>query len=206
MRRPSEARAVEAGARRGEGVAEKRERILDAAIACVRGAGFHAASMAEIAQAAGLSVGQIYRYFDNKEAIIAALVERRAADLRKTFASLDATPGDLLTAMVEGLPGNIDHALEADRIALDLEILAEAARNPAVGRIVRQAEAAHEAHALRVLSRLRKPGWTDEDLQIRSELLHILFEGLQTRSLRRGEIDRQAIARAFAQLFGEMLR
>ena len=47
----------------------RRQQIVDAASTCARRAGFHGASMAEIAHAAGLSVGQIYRYFENKEAI-----------------------------------------------------------------------------------------------------------------------------------------
>ena len=50
-----------------KGPEARREQILDAACDCVRRAGFHGASMAEIAQAAGVSVGQIYRYFENKE-------------------------------------------------------------------------------------------------------------------------------------------
>ena len=41
----------------------RRQQILDAACDCVRQAGFHGASMAEIAKASGLSVGLIYRYF-----------------------------------------------------------------------------------------------------------------------------------------------
>jgi AcrR family transcriptional regulator len=51
-------------------VQARRDQIVDAAKLCFRQHGFHAASMAEIAHASQLSVGQIYRYFDNKDAII----------------------------------------------------------------------------------------------------------------------------------------
>ena len=54
----------------------RRIGILDAASRCVVRHGFHGASMAEIAAEASLSVGQIYRYFPSKEAIVHALVER----------------------------------------------------------------------------------------------------------------------------------
>ncbi len=47
-------------------VESRRQQILDAACDQVRQSGFHGASMADIARAAGLSVGQIYRYFENK--------------------------------------------------------------------------------------------------------------------------------------------
>ena len=41
-----------------------------------RASGFHAASMSQIASEAGLSVGQIYRYFSNKDAIIEEMIRR----------------------------------------------------------------------------------------------------------------------------------
>src|ERR1700751_4700643 len=82
----------------------RRQQILDAACECVRKAGFHGASMAEIAQAAGLSVGQIYRYFENKEAIIAAIVAQDLAAIREKFAELESS-GQPLTEAVIALCG-----------------------------------------------------------------------------------------------------
>src|SRR5260370_42103758 len=57
----------------------RRDQIVTAARQCVVRHGFHAATMAEIAAAARMSVGQIYRYFPNKEAIVHAIVERIVA-------------------------------------------------------------------------------------------------------------------------------
>jgi AcrR family transcriptional regulator len=56
--------------------AQRRHQVLDAAAICFRNHGFHGASMAQISKTAGMSPGHIYHYFDNKEAIIAAIVER----------------------------------------------------------------------------------------------------------------------------------
>ncbi|WP_425303991.1 helix-turn-helix domain-containing protein [Asticcacaulis benevestitus] len=57
---------------------------MEAAIACVLRHGFHGASMSETAKQAQMSVGIIYRHFENKEAIIEAIValDRRAAHRR----------------------------------------------------------------------------------------------------------------------------
>src|SRR5271165_1232481 len=56
--------------------AKQRERILDAAECCFIQHGFHAASMAHIAQTAKMSAGLIYRYFASKAAIVMAIIER----------------------------------------------------------------------------------------------------------------------------------
>src|SRR3546814_21159289 len=60
----------------------QRERILLAAQECFIQHGFHAESMASIAETAGMSAGLIYRYFENKNAIILAIVERQLEMLR----------------------------------------------------------------------------------------------------------------------------
>lgn len=54
-----------------------------------RRCGFHAASMSQIASEAQLSVGQIYRYFANKDAIIEEMV-RRIIDFRIAQMDIDA--------------------------------------------------------------------------------------------------------------------
>ena len=55
-------------------VERRRRQVLDAAQALFKQHGFHSTSMAQIAAEAGMSVGHIYRYFDNKEAVITAIV------------------------------------------------------------------------------------------------------------------------------------
>jgi AcrR family transcriptional regulator len=64
---------VERGAARGP----QRERILDAAALCFIQSGFHAASIANIAQTAEISPSLIYRYFSSKASIVKAIIERQ---------------------------------------------------------------------------------------------------------------------------------
>lgn len=47
-----------------------REQILSAAASCFRERGIKATKMQEIAKRAGISVGNFYNYFENKDAII----------------------------------------------------------------------------------------------------------------------------------------
>ena len=53
---------------------QQRDRILQAAQQCFIKDGFHAASMANIADTAGMSAGLIYRYFASKSDIILAII------------------------------------------------------------------------------------------------------------------------------------
>lgn len=67
---------------------QQRERILNAARSCFVKHGFHTASMAKIAETAGMSPGLIYRYFDSKNDIILAIIEQQLEDARADIAAL----------------------------------------------------------------------------------------------------------------------
>jgi AcrR family transcriptional regulator len=184
----------------------RRQQILDAACDCVRQAGFHGASMADIARAAGLSVGQIYRYFENKEAIIAAIVAQDLAEMREKFAEMESRPGTLLDAITEQLPEAVDKCFDPGRAALVMEVLAEAARNPKVATIVRAADEQERAFAATMMARSRKPEWSDAEFQARCEVVGMLFDGMMMRAVNHPDTDREALARvldgAIRQLLG----
>ena len=57
-------------------MADKRERILDAALALFAERGFHGTAMPPIAKAASVGAGTIYRYFESKEALVNVLYRR----------------------------------------------------------------------------------------------------------------------------------
>jgi AcrR family transcriptional regulator len=53
--------------------ADRRESILDAALACFVERGFHGTAIPQIAEKAEIAAGTIYHYFDSKEALVNAL-------------------------------------------------------------------------------------------------------------------------------------
>jgi AcrR family transcriptional regulator len=61
------------------------------ALKCFIEHGFHAASMANIAEAAQMSAGLMYRYFDNKNAIVLAIVERQLEEKRAGIRQLHSS-------------------------------------------------------------------------------------------------------------------
>jgi AcrR family transcriptional regulator len=54
-------------------ISDKRKDIMQAALELIAERGFHDAPMAEIADKAGVAAGTIYRYFENKDLLIAEL-------------------------------------------------------------------------------------------------------------------------------------
>ena len=68
--------------------ADRRSEILAAAQTCFARSGFHQTSMQEICAEAGMSPGNLYRYFRSKEDIIAGIAERDRAETAQQFAAV----------------------------------------------------------------------------------------------------------------------
>lgn len=196
-RSPSEQQRAEA----------RREQILCAAATCFRNHGFHGASIAQISKAAGMSAGHIYHYFDNKEAIIAAIVERDLEYLLTLSAQLRAAQ-DTREAMIEHVTEGVRRSLEPDDAGLKLEVVAEAARNPQVAEIVREADRVCRASLATTLRAIRSADGHDDDegaIDTMVELLAAMFEGLMIRGIRNPQMDRAAVARRFQATVRQLL-
>ena len=76
------------------------DRILEASRRCFVQHGFHSASMATISETAGMSPGLIYRYFENKNAIILAIVEAQLEVVKSRISAMRTTD-DLAAALVD---------------------------------------------------------------------------------------------------------
>jgi AcrR family transcriptional regulator len=114
----------------GPALIERREAILEAAQACFVRAGFHRTTMQDVAREAGMSAGNLYRYFPSKDALVAGLAERDRAKMIADFDDLVGAP-DFLTAF-EAIGRHHLVELPRDQAILAVEIWSEATRNPAV--------------------------------------------------------------------------
>lgn len=79
--------------KRGRGrprVDDKRRRILDAALRVFAARGYHGTAVPEVADAAGVGTGTLYRYFAHKEALVNEVY--RDAKQRLRAALLDGLP------------------------------------------------------------------------------------------------------------------
>ena len=75
------------------GELERRAQILDAALDVFTSYGFSKASVTDIAEAANVSRPTLYQYFDNKEAIYRAMLEKILFEARTSAAAALAEPG-----------------------------------------------------------------------------------------------------------------
>ncbi len=163
---------------------ETREaEIRDAAIRCVLRSGFHAATMDAIAREAGVSVGIIYRYFANKEAIIEAVVIRDLEELRQKVATMDAAGEAKLNRNPENLCGFIERQHDRARSGLRLEIYAEAARNPKVAAVVQRAAEVERGLIMQLLLRYLPGDTPKAELAGRADVMRMVADGLMVNGL-----------------------
>jgi TetR/AcrR family transcriptional regulator, repressor for uid operon len=123
--------APSAGERRS--AAERRAIILDAFERCIVRAGFHRTTMQDVAGEAGMSAGNLYRYFASKDQLVSGLCERD----RERFSADFADVAEAEDVMGELVALGRKHFVEEkkERCVQFLEIWAEATRNPAVAQV-----------------------------------------------------------------------
>jgi AcrR family transcriptional regulator len=116
---------------------EKAQAILDAAVRVFHEKSFHGATTKEIADAAGVSVGALFRHFPNKEDLLLGLVDQLISTVAPRFfaSSMEQVLHDFLgTCMEEALRGFIHGRLvlfHENRTLISV-IHAESAYNPRV--------------------------------------------------------------------------
>lgn len=115
--------------------------ILDSIRRVFAEQGFDGASMQELARAAGMSVGNFYRYFPSKAAMVKAMIARDLAEVEEKFACI-AAAADPLSALRMGLHERISEGCGADgeEAALWAEVNAAAHRKPEIAEIVQTME------------------------------------------------------------------
>lgn len=104
----------EASSKREQLRQERREQILEAALAVFGEKGFHAANVSDVAARAGVSQGTIYWYFDSKEELLTA--------------ALLSFFGDFEQEMLSGLQAETSAAGKLRILGREMEAFAGGAR------------------------------------------------------------------------------
>ena len=164
----------------------QRERILCAAQRCFIEYGFHAASMASIAETAGMSPGLMYRYVENKSAIVLAIIERELQEGRTQIAQLRSSSElaaalfDVFTRWQARDPGVMN-------AALFLEMSAEATRDPQIAAALHNSDTLILSDLAGWMNRAREDGGLGlppETVATRAFLLECFIRGLAVTAVR----------------------
>lgn len=180
----------------------RRQQVLDAAAECFRRKGFHGASMAEIAKTAGMSPGHIYNLFENKDDVIAAIVERdRDEIVRRIEETLHGD--DVAGAMLTAVEKSFHEPQREAEAALNLEVLAEASRNARLAQVVVESEATIR-HKAMVLIRMALGPAADtlpcDEIEARASVLGALFNGLMVLSVSQPDLNQAAVTRVMQRV------
>jgi len=183
--------------------ADRRSEILAAAQACFARAGFHQTSMQEICAEAGMSPGNLYRYFRSKEEIIAGIAERDRADAAEQFAAVGN--GNFF----DGLAALAQHHLverSAEEVALCAEIMAESRRNPAVARIYQDMERdVRERFIAMLRSAVERGEIHDIDFDGTVTVLFALADGLSWRRAVEPSFNAEAVMPIVLRMVQQLL-
>ncbi len=112
---------------------EMQGRILDAAMACFLDRGYHVAKMQDVARQAGMAKGTLYLYFQSKEEMLLALLQRYFDDIRARICMIPAAR--TLDQFMSGLR----LTMPADRLAatrLFFDVLGPGFQDPRAGEII----------------------------------------------------------------------
>jgi AcrR family transcriptional regulator len=137
--------------------------------------------MQDICGEAGMSPGNLYRYFESKEALIAGICERNRADAVESFSLADNAP-----EFFEGLAGLARHHLvdrSDDEVALCAEIMAESRRHPEIAKLYQSIEGDIKGRIATMLRRAAERGEIrpDVDFDSAASVLMVLGDGMSWR-------------------------
>lgn len=162
----------------------KLHQILEAAVACFAEKGFHGTSTKEICSVAGMSPGNLFHYFPNKQAIIEAIALENGREMSEHFAQLAAEP-DAIVAIERLVKNLLLQSLDPVYAKISVEVVAESMRNPEMAALFAASEAAIKVDLVALLQRGITQGQIDATLEPKfaATWLIALIDGAVSRSL-----------------------
>jgi AcrR family transcriptional regulator len=162
-------------------IADRRSRILDAAERCFVRSGFHRTTMQDVAAEAGMSPGNLYRYFPSKDGIVIGLTERDRSRVAQDFGVFDSG-ADFMTSFAKLGRKHFEEE-PRDRAIMCLEIWAESARNPSFASVCAEFEQFVIARLAEVLGQARERGEipASVDPEAVATIISTLADGLFVR-------------------------
>jgi AcrR family transcriptional regulator len=113
----------------------KRRQIVEGARSVFLARGFDAASMNDIARAAGVSKGTLYVYFKDKEQLFAAIVEQECTAHAEAVFDLHADDHDVESALIRFGNAYVGFLCRPEKASALRTVMAISDRMPEMGRV-----------------------------------------------------------------------
>lgn len=176
-----------------------RDRILAAARHLFASQGFHQTPMSELAVVAEVSVGQIYRLFKDKNAVILAIVSGDSELKADAFDDLVKAVNEGALSIREAFVQLATLSLAGKEESLSFEILAEGFRNADVRDQIGEICERYRS-IIRKMAIIANPALSGEDLEGAEEVLLGLMFGLGHRTLSRPRLPAKDTADQTAKM------
>lgn len=158
---------------------ERRAVILDAAHREFSRAGFHGASTARIAAAAGCSEPMLYKHFAGKQDLFTAVLEHTSQTIEERFDLLLSIPGSIADNWTMGLPLIYSDPAYADTVRLRMLALS-AIDDPMVRETLTSINERLLAWIRKAIQRGKDEGSVHPDVD--PEYVHAMWIGIQFSS------------------------
>jgi len=184
---------------------DRRDEILFAAKRLFARMGFHQTSMQQICAAAGMSPGNLYRYFPSKEAIIAGIAERDRAEVAAQLAGIENAPDFFTTFAALAHHHFVERDL--DDVGLCAEIMSESRRNPAISRIMNEFDKDVTARLTSMLRAAAERGEISRDIDFDAvvAMLMVIADGVWWRRAVEPGFDAKSVLPIFMDVTRYML-
>ena len=177
-------------------LAARRQHIVDSARVHFARNGFHATSMTDLLGATGLSAGAFYRYFDSKNAIIAAIAQDALGDIVEALTAAADEGGQSLGEAVARAMEVIAAKDDADNVAaLAVQAWAESLRDPQFAAMLTETLTRSRKALARVVRRKQREGKLPTTVKA-DALMSVFFSLLPGYLVQRAVIGPQAVTGA----------
>ena len=180
--------------KREKAAAERRDRILEAAMMCFLENGYHQTGVRDIANRAGISLGNLYNHFPGKHDVLAEIATLERSEL-KPFLMLLAKPSPAPVVLDKFVTAYARYLAAPENVILAIEITSEAIRKPDIGALF----LANRNELVAALASVIQRGAADGDFRAVpdphevSHLIIELIEGSAYRSVLGGVAMRKII-------------
>ncbi|MBQ4806205.1 TetR/AcrR family transcriptional regulator [Phaeobacter sp. HS012] len=182
-----------------ETTAKRRQQILEAAIMCFLETGYHQTGVRDIANRAGVSLGNLYNHFPGKHDVLVEIAALERAELAPFIDGL-AQPRAPMKLLENFVKAYAKYLAVPENVILGLEITSEAIRKPDIARLFLANRNALVVALAKVLERgtdageMRGQLAPDETAQMIVELIegsayHSVLDKVPMRHLRSSLLD-----------------